>query len=61
MSKVREVFLTGKVAHPIGRTLLTTGLVADGMESLASGQKHFQTPLRAIRCHAWRQSEFWQS
>src|SRR5262249_59621926 len=28
MSKVEEMFLTGKAAYPIERTLLTTGLVA---------------------------------
>ncbi len=31
MSKVEEMFLTGKAPYPIERTLLTTGLVAAGM------------------------------
>jgi hypothetical protein len=61
MSKVEEMFLTGKVSHPIERTLLTTGLVAAGMESLASGQKRLETPHLAIRYQARRESEFWQS
>jgi hypothetical protein len=61
MSKVEEMFLTGKVAHPIERTLLTTGLVAAGMASLASGQKRLETPHLAIRYQGRRESEFWQS
>jgi hypothetical protein len=61
MSKVEEMFLTDKVAHPIERTLLTTGLVAAGMESLASEQRRLETPYLAIRYQARRESEFWQS
>jgi len=61
MSKVEEMFLTGKVSHPIERTLLTTGLVAAGMESLATGQKRLETPHLAIRYQARRESEFWRS
>jgi hypothetical protein len=61
MSKVEEMFLTGKMSHPIERTLLTTGLVAAAMNSLASGQKRLETPHLAIRYQARRESEFWQS
>jgi hypothetical protein len=61
MAKVEDMFLTGEVSHPIERTLLTTGLVAAGMESLASGQKRLETPHLAIRYQPRRKSEFWQS
>jgi hypothetical protein len=61
MSTVEKMFLTGEVSHPLERTLLTTGLVAAGMESLAAGQKHLETPHLAIRYQARRESEFWQS
>jgi hypothetical protein len=61
MSKVEEMFLTGEVSHPIERTLLTTGLVAAGMESLASEQKRLETPHLAIRYQPRRKSEFSQS
>jgi hypothetical protein len=60
MSKAEELFLTGKASHPIERTLLTTGLVAAGMESLSTGQKRLETPHLAIRYQAQRDSEFWQ-
>jgi hypothetical protein len=61
MAKAEEMFLTGKPPYPIERTLLTTGLVAAGMESLAAGQKRIDTPHLAIRYQVPRQSGFWQS
>lgn len=61
MSKAEELFLTGKAPYPIERTLLTTGLVAAGMQSLAGGQKRIETPHLAIRYQAPRQPTFWQS
>jgi hypothetical protein len=61
MAKAEEMFLTGKAPYPIERTLLTTGLVAAGMQSLASGQKRLETPHLAVRYQAPRASQFWQS
>jgi hypothetical protein len=60
MSKVEEMFLTGKVPYPIERTLLTTGLVAAGVRSLADGQKYQPTPHLAIAYQAPRESTFWR-
>ena len=39
----------GEAPYPVERTLLTTGLVAAGMRSLAAGQKHVETPHLAVR------------
>jgi hypothetical protein len=61
MSRAEEMFVTGKAPYPIERTLLTTGLVAAGMESLAAGQKRIETPHLAIRYQVPRPSGFWQS
>jgi hypothetical protein len=61
MAKAEELFLTGKAPYPIERTLLTTGLVAAGMQSLANGQKRLDTPHLAIRYQAPRISQFSQS
>jgi hypothetical protein len=61
MSKVEEMFLTGKVPYPVERTLLTTGLVAAGMRSLASGQKRLPTPHLAIRYQGPQESVFARS
>jgi len=58
MSKVEEMFLTGKPVYPIERTLLTTGLVEAGVKSLAAGQKRIATPHLAIRYQAPPQSTF---
>jgi hypothetical protein len=61
MSKAEALFVTGKPAYPIERTLLTTGLVAAGMQSLASGQKRLQTPHLDMRYRVGRESNFFQS
>ena len=55
MSKAEELFVTGKPPYPIERTLLTTGLVAAGMQALAAG-KRIDTPHLAIRYEAPRES-----
>jgi hypothetical protein len=61
MAKVEEMFLTGKPPYPVERTLLTTGLLATAMRSLASGQQRVETPHLAIRYQAPRESLFAQS
>lgn len=60
MSKAEEMFVTGKAPYPVERTLLTTGLVAAGMQSLASNQKRIDTPHLDIRYQAARASTFAQ-
>jgi hypothetical protein len=60
MSKAEEMFVTGKAPYPVERTLLTSGLVAAGMKSLAQGQKQLETPELSIRYHAPSESQFWQ-
>jgi hypothetical protein len=61
MSKAEEMFLTGKAPYPIERTLLTSGLVAAGMQSLASEQKRLETPHLAVRYKIGAESLFAQS
>src|SRR5262245_14064526 len=61
MSKVEEAFLTGLAPYPVERTLLTTGLVAAGMQSLASGQQRLATPHLAVRYRVPCESTFWRS
>jgi hypothetical protein len=61
MSKAEELFTTGKAPYPIERTLLTTGLVAAGMASLAAGQKRIDTPHLDIRYKGSRESGFWRT
>lgn len=61
MSKAEEMFLTGKAAYPVERTLLTSGLVAAGLQSIADGQTRLETPHLAVRYQPRRRSTFWQS
>jgi hypothetical protein len=60
MGEVEERFLTGRAPYPVGRTLLTTGLVAAGMQSLAAGRKRLAAAHRAVRHRAPRTSIFAQ-
>jgi hypothetical protein len=60
MSKAEETFLTGQPPYPVERTLLTSGLVAAGVQSLATG-KRIETPQMAVKYTAPRKSTFWQA
>jgi hypothetical protein len=61
MARAEEMFVTGKAPYPIERTLLTTGLVAAGMESLAAGSKRLDTPHLAVKYTAPKESLFARS
>jgi hypothetical protein len=61
MSQAERMFVTGKATYPIERTLLTTGLVAAGAQSLAEGQRRIETPHLAVRYRAPRESTFLRS
>jgi hypothetical protein len=60
MAKAEETFLTGKAPYPIERTLLTTGILAACLSSLAEGQKRIETPHLAVRYQAPRESTFFR-
>lgn len=61
MSRAEETFLTGKPPYPIERTLLTTGLVASCVRSLATSQDRLETPHLAISYQPPQESTFMQS
>jgi hypothetical protein len=58
MSKAEEMFMTGKAPYPVERTLLTSGLVAAGMQSLKLG-KRLETPHLSVRYQPPKESQFW--
>jgi hypothetical protein len=60
MAKAEEMFLTGKAPYPVERTLLTSGVLAAALKSLAEGQKRLETPHLAVRYEVPWESLFWQ-
>jgi hypothetical protein len=61
VNNMEPMFLTGKATYPVERTLLTTGLTACGVESLARGGARIETPQLAIRYAPPAQSTFWRT
>jgi hypothetical protein len=57
-NNMERMFLTGKPTYPVERTLLTTGLVAAGIESLYRQQARYQTPHLAVTYQPTRESTF---
>jgi hypothetical protein len=49
---IEQMMLTGKEPYPVERTLLTTGLLCAGIDSLFQGQRRLETPHLAIRYEA---------
>jgi hypothetical protein len=60
MSQAEALFVSGRAPYPVERTLLTTGLVAAGVQSLGTGEKRLDTPHLAVRYRAPRRSLFAQ-
>jgi hypothetical protein len=57
---VENMFLEGKPSYPVERTLLTSGMVIGGVESLFNGGMPFVTEDMAIRYSVPEQSMFWR-
>ncbi len=60
MSKAEEMFVTGKAPYPVERTLLTSGLVSAGMESLHK-QQRVDTPHLAVAYQPPKEPQFWRT
>jgi hypothetical protein len=58
---MEEMFLTGKAPYPVERTLLTSGMVIGGVESLDRDQAVVETPKMAVPYQAPKESLFWRS
>jgi hypothetical protein len=56
-----QMFLTGEEPYPLERTLLTTGLVEAGVDSLFQEQKRLDTPHLQIAYQPTTESTFWRS
>lgn len=55
------MFLTGKAQYPAARTLLTSGLVIAGVDSIFQGLRRVATPQLAVSYQPSPQSTFWRS
>lgn len=55
------MFLTGKSQYPIERTLLTSGLVIAGVDSIFQGLQRVGTPQLAVSYQPSPESTFWRS
>jgi len=58
VNNIEKMFLTRRATYPVERTMLTTGLVAAGVESLYRQQSRFDTPHLAIAYQPTRESTF---
>jgi len=58
--QVEQMFVTGKTTYPVERTLLTSGMVIAGVDSLHAGEQPISTPAMGIAYQAPRASSFWQ-
>ncbi len=57
---VEDMIMSGKTIYPLERTLLTSGMVIGGVESLHAGQTKFETPDMAVAYRGPRESMFWR-
>ena len=58
---VETLVLEGKSPYPVERTLLTSGMVIGGVESLFQGEKRIATPEMKVAYQASPNSHHWQT
>ena len=62
VNNVEQMFLTGKPTYPVERTLLTSGLVIAGVDSMHQDQVKIETPhLEAVQYQPTEESTFWRT
>lgn len=57
---IERMILDNKTPYPIERTLLTSGMVIGGVESLFAGQQPYATPNMAVAYRGPEESMYWQ-
>ncbi|MEZ4861564.1 MAG: hypothetical protein R3C14_09665 [Caldilineaceae bacterium] len=60
VNHAEQMFLTGQAPYPVERTLLTTGLVEAGVDSLHQGQVRLETPHLNVCYQSRPDSTFWR-
>ena len=61
VNNIEQMFLTGKATYPVERTLLTSGLVIAGVDSLDQDQAKIDTPHLSIEYQPTAKSTFWRT
>ena len=61
VNNIEKMFLTGEATYPVERTLLTTGLVAAGVDSLAAEGAKQETPHLGVAYQPAESSTFWRT
>lgn len=61
VNNVEKMFLTGVASYPVERTLLTSGLVIGGVDSLHQDQERIETPHLDIAYQPTEESTFWRT
>lgn len=57
---IEDMVLTGRQPYPVERTLLTSGMVIAGVDSLFAGQQRIETPKMDVKYSVSRQATYWQ-
>ena len=57
---IEDTIITGKVPYPVERTLLTSGIVIAGVDSLHAGQTVIETAHLNVSYQAAKESAFWR-
>ena len=60
-SHVEQMIVSGKTPYPIERTLLTSGMVIGGVESLFAGQVPFKADDMAVAYQGPEESMYWRT
>ena len=61
VNNVEKMFLTGEPTYPVERTLLTSGLVEAGVDSLHQEQVRIDTPHLKVEYQSTAESTFWRT
>jgi hypothetical protein len=61
VNNVERMFLTGRPSYPVERTLLTSGLVIAGVDSLHQDQARLETPHLKVAYQPTTESTFWRT
>jgi len=57
VSKIEEMFATGKAPYPVERTLIVSGILDSCLTSKVEGQKRLETPYLQVRYRAPQKSQ----